>query len=88
MSQSTNEAQSAAAAWSRGPDRDPGADTVLDLFRRHAAARPDAVAATGGGSTLIYAELASAARATARELAGSGVRPGTGSRYWRSVPRS
>lgn len=76
MSQSTNEAQSAAAAWSRGPDRDPGADTVLDLFRRHAAGRPDAVAATGGGSTLTYAELASAARATARELAGSGVRPG------------
>lgn len=71
-----NHAQGVPAAWNRGPDRNPGTDTVLDRFRHHAAARPDAVAATGGGSTLTYGELDAAAQATARELARSGVRPG------------
>ncbi|WP_051450863.1 non-ribosomal peptide synthetase [Actinospica robiniae] len=49
---------------------------MLERFREHAAARPDAVAATGGGCALTYRELASAARATARGLTAAGVRPG------------
>lgn len=73
---STQQVQRVPAAWNNGPDRSHGSDTVLERFREHAAARPDAVAATGGGCALTYRELASAARATARGLTAAGVRPG------------
>jgi amino acid adenylation domain-containing protein len=53
------------------------AETVSGYVSAWAARTPDAVAVSGGTGDLTYAELARAASALCRELAGDGVRPGT-----------
>ena len=72
--------------WNDGPM--PAApETTLDaLFRRQAAARPDAVAATFGGRHLSYGELARRAGALALRLRSLGA--GRGSRVALWVERS
>ncbi|GAA0247628.1 hypothetical protein GCM10010492_54170 [Saccharothrix mutabilis subsp. mutabilis] len=55
-----------------GPE--PGT-TVLDLFDRHVAATPDAVAVEAGPDTLTYGELDARATRLAGVLAGHGVGP-------------
>jgi amino acid adenylation domain-containing protein len=60
-----------------GPERQlPYTDTLLDLFERHAAAEPDAVAVVSGTRELDYAGLDRAAERAAAGLVAAGVRPG------------
>lgn len=50
--------------------------TVLDLFNRHVARRPDASAVSGGSGTLSYRELDRAAARLAVVLLERGIQPG------------
>ena len=59
-----------------GPSRELPDLTVADLIARHADGAPDAIAVTGGGLSLTYRELVTAASGAAAALAAGGVRRG------------
>ncbi|KOU29469.1 hypothetical protein ADK52_05810, partial [Streptomyces sp. WM6372] len=56
--------------------------TVPDLFRAQAHATPDAVALTGGGADVTYAELDARSGALARELVARGAGPEQAVAVW------
>ncbi|MFJ4435766.1 amino acid adenylation domain-containing protein [Streptomyces sp. NPDC088923] len=58
-----------------GPRADPGAHTVVDLFRQQARARPSAPAAAHGERTWTYRELDERSDRVARAVAAAGAGP-------------
>lgn len=64
----------ALIALGRGADSD-GGELVLDLLRRSARLRPDAVALRSGAATVTYAELERWSDAIAADLQAAGVQP-------------
>ncbi len=61
--------------WAAGPAADPGGATVVDLFRRQAAATPGAVAVRTAGGSLTYREVDERSSRIAHHLAAAGVDP-------------
>ncbi|SFI90483.1 class I adenylate-forming enzyme family protein [Albimonas pacifica] len=59
-------------------------DTLHDLARAQAEARPDAVAIRDGGCVLTWAELAALAETVAADLRAAGLRPGDRVAAWLS----
>ncbi|MGW5371317.1 amino acid adenylation domain-containing protein [Streptomyces sp. NPDC004009] len=67
----------AAGLTGPAPDTSGSGTTVADLFARHAAGRPNAVAVTDGGSALTYRQLDERSARLAARLARRGIGPGS-----------